>query len=447
VVRRHALGGDRLQRAADQAALCLVRGLPGHWAAEGRLSPQALKAVAEHLGILREVAKRHPGAGRALLPHLDGVRRFATSSLFYAFCRRNPKLFRLWGSVLADVAFFFDDLSAPHREFLRSFPLEEMIEGEPADFRRLDAADLCARSSIWNGAVGRAFSEIATSSSLLTRGFPVERFDTTFVYQLTHLTFYASRWGATCEPFTEQYYQNLDLATRWSTAVADADLVAECVVAGSYSRSGADRGELVELVLARQLDGGAIRREPSAETTPPAPEYAWHRHTTLVGLWALTQYAHDLGIELSLDLGGAEPEPAAWEGAGPDAEELRWLEGLISSYAGVAPADVPAGERERSLELSRRMRGLRPFRCEAHHLRQLHEGLPDIPAELSLARALVQALLEMAGGGSCDACSARLLQALRSIAATRSTVAPGGDGDRLRPLIERFLDLPIVSPA
>jgi hypothetical protein len=401
--------------------------------------------VAEHLGILREVAKRHPDAGGALLPHLDGVRRFATSSLFYSFCRRNPKLFRLWGSVLADVAYFFEDLSGAHGAFLRSFPLEEMVDGEPADFRRLDAADLCARSAIWNAAVGRAFEEIATRSPLLTRGFPVERFDTSFVYQLTHLTFYVSRWGATCEPFGEPYYLNLDRASQWSAAVADADLVAECVVAGSYSRSGGDRDELIELVLARQLESGAIQREPAVETLPEASQYAWHRHTTLVGLWAVSQYAHDLGIELSLDLEGVDPEPTAWDGAGPDAEELRWLEGMISSYAAVAPADVPAEERERSLELSRRMRGLRPFRCAEHHLKELHDSLPDIPAELSLPRALIQALLEMVGGGSCAACSARLLHALGAIAAARSVVPAGGDDDRLHPLIERFLDLPIVS--
>jgi hypothetical protein len=399
--------------------------------------------MAEHLGILREVAKRHPGFRRSVLPHLHDIRRFATSSLFYSFCQRNPKLFKLWGSLLADLAFFFDELPTGHSRFLGSFPLEEMIEGESVDFRRLDAADVCARNSRWNGSVERAFSEAVAGSSLLTRGFSVEWFDTRFVYHLTHLTFYVSRWGATSAPFTKHFYDNLDRATRWSMAVADADLVAECLVAMSYSGFESDRAGLIELLLARQLASGAIQREPSAEDVT-APEYARQRHTSLVALWALSQYAYERDIQLSLELQGVVPGtwgPDLW---GPPAEELRCLEELISSYAGVMPDEVGANEREVAAQLSRRIRGLRPFRCGEHHLRELEEQLPDIPGELSLPRALMKTFLEMAGDRSCDACSTRLLSALRAIASAKSLPSWSGDADWLHELIEDFLRLPIV---
>jgi len=421
--------------------------LPGHCAAEGYLSTSSLKAVAEHLGILREVAKRHPGVRRAVLPHLHGIRRFATSSLFYSFCLRNPKLFKLWGSLLADLAFFFDELSSSHSRFLGSFPLEEMIEGESVDFRRLDAADVCARNSIWNGAVERAFSDAVAGNSLLTRSFSVERFDTTFVYHLTHLTFYVSRWGQTSEPFTRHFYRNLDRATRWSRAVADADLVAECIVAMSYSRFEAECDDLIDLLLGRQIAGGAIQREPSANDHP-TPEYGRLRHTSLVALWALSQYAFDSDFELSLDLRDVDPAATVWRDLrGSDSEEMSCLEGLISNYAGVTPDEVTARERESASQLSRRIDGLRPFRCGEHHLKELEDGLPDIPGELSLPRALMKALLEMASDRSCGDCSSNLLSALGAIASAKSLPASSGDDDGLHALIEGFLRLPIVSPA
>ena len=399
--------------------------------------------MAEHLGILREVAKRHPGVRRSLLPHLQDIRRFATSSLFYSFCLRNPKLFKLWGSLLADAAFFFDDLSSPHSRFVGSFPLEEMIEGESVDFRRLDAADVCARNSIWNHAVGRAFSEAVAGNSLLTRSFSVERFDTSFVYHLTHLTFYVSRWGETSDPFTEHFYQNLDRATRWSRAVADADLVAECIVARSYSRSEADGDDLIDLLLGRQIAGGAIQREPSPKDNPTS-EYGRLRHTSLVALWALSQYAYDRDIELSLELHGVDPAGSWRDPRGSDEEEMSCLEGLISNYADVTPDEVSAQERASASQLSQRIDGFRPFGCEEHHLKELEDGLPEIPGELSLPRALMKTLLELAGDRCCGDCSSNLLAALNAIAGAKSLPASNGEGDSLHELIERFLRLPIV---
>jgi hypothetical protein len=406
--------------------------------AEGDLSPSALKAVAEHLGVLREVARRHPALRRSVQPHIEDVRRLATSALFYSFCLRNPKLFRLWGSLLADLAFFFGELSAPHTRFVGALPLEEMIEAESADFRRLDAADVCGRNSLWNRAAERAFEQ-ATRSALLNRSFGVWWFDTGFVYHLTHLTFYLSRWGGTREPFTCQFRTNLERATRWSMAVADADLVAECVVAASYSQPDAGGDDLIDLILARQLDGGAIQRGPSCDHDP-VTEFEQFRHTTLVGLWALSQYASDHGVELTLDLEGPDPRLAAREPPAPDAEELRLLDDLVSRYADVTQDHLADAERTLAWQVSRRIQGRGPFRCDQHHLEDLHDGLPDVPAELSLPRALTKTLLELAGGHACGACSSRLLDALRAIAGT----GPSGD-DQLHRLLGRFLALPLVA--
>ena len=140
MVRGPALAGVPLQRAADQPALFLVQGLPGHCAAER----------------------------------------------------------------------YFNDLARSHSRFIASFPVEELIEGEASDVSRLDAADTCARSSAWNDGAERVLREAVTANSLLTRSYSVERFDTSFVYYVTHFTFYASRWGATSEPFTRHFHHNLD---------------------------------------------------------------------------------------------------------------------------------------------------------------------------------------------------------------------------------------------
>jgi Domain of unknown function (DUF6895) len=420
--------------------------LPEHCAAEGYFSPSSLKAMAEHLGILREVARRHPDVRRSVLPHLHGIHRLATSALFYSFCLRNKRLFKLWGSLLADLAFFFDDLSSAHSGFVGSFPLEEMIEGESADFRRLDAADVCARNRILNDAVERAFRDAVTGNSLLTRSFSVEAFDTTFVYHLTHLTFYVSRWGAASEPFTQHFFHNLELATRWSRAVADADLIAECVVAMSYSGFEADRDGLIDLLLGREIAGGAVQREPSAtEKLASESEYGRFRHTSLVALWAFSQYAYESDLELSLELLNASPVSSWPDPHGPDHEELHCLERLISNYAGVTPDDVSAPERASADQLARRIGGLRPFRCEEHHLKELEDGLPDIPSALSLPTTLTKTLLEIAADRSCHACLSNLRSALRAIASAKSLPSSGGEGDRLRELIEAFLRLPIVG--
>lgn len=319
-----------MQRAADQAALVLVQGLPGHCAAEGYFSTSSLKAMAEHLGIFREVVRRHPGVRPAVLPHLHALQRFVTSPLFYYFCLRNPRRFRLWGSLLSDAAFFFNDLARSHSRFIASFPVEELIEGEASDVSRLDAADTCARSSAWNDGAERVLREAVTANSLLTRSYSVERFDTSFVYYVTHFTFYASRWGATSEPFTRHFHHNLDLATRWSRAIGDADLVSGCIVALLHSGSGAHCGDLIDVVLGRQAANGAIVREPSMQAKKTSA-YEHARHTTLVGLWAVSEYAYDNGIELSMGLPEADRAGYLPELSRSDEEEIGWLRNLLRS--------------------------------------------------------------------------------------------------------------------
>jgi hypothetical protein len=398
--------------------------------------------MAEHLGVFREVVRRHPGARPAVLPHLHELQRFVTSPLFYYFCLRNPRRFRLWGSLLSDAAFFFEDLARSHSRFISSFPVEELIEGEASDVSRLDAADICARSSAWNDAAERALRAADTGNSLLTRSYSVERFDTSFVYYTTHFTFYASRWGATSEPFTRPFYHNLGLATQWSRAIGDADLVSECIVALLHSGSGADCGDLIDIVLGRQAANGAIVREPSMEARKTS-DYEQLRHTTLVGLWAISEYAYANGIELSIalpDILGASYSP---ELSRSDKEELQWLTGLLSNYSGVNADEVSAQERTSAYRLAQQISGLRPFRCSEHYLKELEDSLPNIPSELSLPKLLAKTLLEMVGQSSCHACSNNLLHALHGVCgATR--LQPWGDRDWLRQLLDDFLRLPIV---
>ena len=186
---------DELKGAACKAALFLVEGLPQHFAANGGSPSSSLKVLAEHLGVFREIAKRHPEARMSILPHIAAMRRFLTSAAFFYFCLKNPRLFRLWGSLLSDLKFFFEDLSISHSHFMKSLPLAELIDVEPADFRRLDAADICLRNSISDDTVLRLFSDSVASSSLTNREYPLQRIDTSFVYYITHFTFYASRWG------------------------------------------------------------------------------------------------------------------------------------------------------------------------------------------------------------------------------------------------------------
>ena len=124
MVRNDAVNHDQLKRAADSAALFLVDGLPQHFAANRGSPASSLKVLAEHLGVFREVAKRHPAVRTPILPHIAAIRRFLTSAEFFYFCLRNPRLFRLWASLLSDLRFFFEDLSESHSHFIESFPLE-----------------------------------------------------------------------------------------------------------------------------------------------------------------------------------------------------------------------------------------------------------------------------------------------------------------------------------
>ena len=438
--------GERLEGAAERAALFLVRGLPQHCAAEGHFSPSSLKALAEHLGILRELARRHPGVRPSLLPHIRDIRDFVTSALFHYFCLRNPGHFRLWGSLLSDVAFFFGDLSRSHSTFARSFPLEELIEGEAVDFRRLDAADVCARSAIRNDSVNRILNDAVVNNALLRRAYSIERFNTHFVYHITHFTFYASRWGRTSAPFTKHYYRNLDSAARWSRTVRDADLVAECVVSILHSGFEASCDDLIDFVLGRQIADGAILREPSL-SDEEALTYERVRHTTLVGLWAISEYAHANAIELSIALQDIDRATYRPQLSASDRMELGWLEGFIANYAGVTAGDVSARERQGARRLSRRFDGLRPFRCREHYLKELEDSMPHVPGELSLPRALIKTLLEVVSGSFCTRCVSGLLDALDVLACASPRPEPSGERDSVRELIDGFRGLTIVRDA
>jgi hypothetical protein len=184
---------DQLKRAAGKAALFLVEGLPQCFAANGGSSSSWLKVLAEHLGVFREIAKRHPATRTSILPHIAAMQRFLTSAAFFYFCQRNPGLFRLWASLLSDLGFLLEERPESHSRFIGSFPLEEFIDVEPADFRRLDAADICLRSRISDDAVLRSFRDSVAGSSLMNCEYPVQRMDTSFVYYITHFSFYASR--------------------------------------------------------------------------------------------------------------------------------------------------------------------------------------------------------------------------------------------------------------
>jgi hypothetical protein len=278
----------------------------------------------------------------------------------------------------------------------------------------------------------------------LTRSYSVERFDTSFVYYITHFTFYASRWGATSEPFTRHFYHNLDLATQWSRAIGDADLVSECIVALLHSGSGAHCGDLIDIVLGRQAANGAIVREPSMEARKTS-NYEQLRHTTLVGLWAVSEYAYDSGIELSIALPNTHRASYSVELSRSDKEEVHWLTSLLSNYAGVTADEVSAQERTSAYQLAQQINGLRPFRCSEHYLMELEDNLPNLPSELSLPKLLTKTLLEMVGQSSCRACSTNLLHALQGVSSTNRLPQPSGDRDRLRQLLDDFLRLPIVS--
>ena len=444
MVRNDAVNHDQLKRAADSAALFLVEGLPQHFAANRGSPASSLKVLAEHLGVFREVAKRHPAVRAPILPHIAAIRRFLTSAEFFYFCLRNPRLFRLWASLLSDLRFFFEDLSESYSHFIESFPLEEFVDVEPADFRRLDAADICLRSATSNDAILALFSSSVASSSLISREYPVQRVDTSFVYYITHFTFYASRWGETTRDFTGEFYHNLATAGRWARSVGDADLVSECIVAALHSGSGTDCSELLEFVVGRQDANGAIRREPSPRSAGSS-SYEQARHTTLVGLWAISEYAHQAGVKLCLPL---EPITRDDYFAVPfecDDHEMTELENLISNYAHAATYHISAYERDRAIRLAQLIRGLRPFLCGEHYLGDLEGNLPEIQRELSLPRALMKAILERIGGSSCSECSRRLIHAMRTVMSVSPRDAGTAERDRLYKATESVLALPIIQ--
>ena len=443
MVRNNAVGHDRLKRAADKAALFLVEGLPQHLAANSGPPPSSLKALAEHLGVFREVAKRHPAARDSILPHIVAMRRSLITSGFYYFCLRNPRLFRLWASMLSDLGFFFEDLSGSHVRFIKSFPLEEFIDMEAADFRRLDAA-VCLRGSISDGEILRLFSDSVGGSSLISREYPVQRFDTSFVYHITHFAFYASSWGSDVKHFTKEFSQNLAAATQWARTVGDADLVSECIVAVLHSGSSTDCDELIEFVMGRQGPNGAILREPSPGKAGSS-SYEQARHATLVGLWAISEYANQAGVELCLPLEAVRQDDYSAASFECDEEEMIELENLISNYTDVATCDISAYERDKATQLGPLIRGLRPFLCSEHYLRNLEDNLPEIRHELSLPRTLMKALLQIVGGGSCNECSRRLIHAMRIVVSVGSQNARGEECDRLYNLTERALALPLVQ--
>ena len=70
-----------------------------------------------------------------------------------------------------------------------------------------------------------------------------------------------------------------------------------------------------------------------------------------------------------------------------DEEEMAGLENLVSNYANIATHRISAYERDRAIQLARLIRGLRPFLCGRHCLRNLEDNLPEIQRELSLPRA------------------------------------------------------------
>ena len=435
---------DQLKRAADKAALFLVDGLPQHLAAKGGSPASSLKVLAEHLGVFREVAKRHPAVRMSILPHIAAIKRFLTSAEFFYFCLRNPRLFRLWASLLSDLRFFFEDLSESHSHFIRSFPLEEFVDVEPADFRRLDAADICLRSSTSNDVILGLFSNSVASSSLISRKYPVQRVDTSFVYYITHFSFYASRWGETTGDFTKEFYHNLAAASGWARSVGDADLVSECIVAALHSGSGTDCGELLEFVVGRQDADGAIRREPSPRSAGP-PSYEQARHTTLVGLWAISEYARRAGVKLCLPLEPITRDDYFGVPFECNEQEMTELENLISHYAHVATCHISAYERDRAIRLAQLIRGLRPFLCGEHYLEDLEDNLPEIQRELSLPRALMKALLALIGGSSCNECSRRLIHAMRTVMNVRPQDTGTAGRDRLYKATESVLALPIIQ--
>jgi hypothetical protein len=435
---------DRLKRAADSAALFLVAGLPQHLAAGGGPSAAWLKALAEHLGVFREIAKRHPATRVSILPHLAAMERFLTSSEFLYFCLRNPKLFRLWASLLTDFGFFFEYMSKPYSQFIESFPTRELIDVEAADFRRLDAADICLRNSTSDAEVSRLFNDSLAGCSLIGREYPVQMFDTSFVYYVAHFAFYASRWGETDKDFTGEFYHNLSAAGRWARSVGDADLVSEYIVAVLHSGGDAEFDELLEFIMGRQEADGAIRREPPRFNAEPL-SYEQARHTTLVGLWAISEYAHQAGIELRLPLEAATPDDDFAIPFECDEEEMTELENLISTYTGIATRDISTHEQDKAIQAAELIRGLRPFLCGEHYLRNLEDTLPEIPRELSLPRALMKALLEAVGGSLCNECSRGLIHAMRTVVNIRLQDASAAEWDRLYKVTESILALPIIQ--
>jgi len=444
MVRNSAISHDQLKRAADKAALFLIDGLPRHFAADTSSPASWLKVLAEHLGVFREVSKRHPAARVSILPHIAAIRPFVTSAAFFYFCLRNPRLFRLWASILSDLGFFFEDLSKPHARFLESFPVEEIIDVESADFRRLDAGDICLRSSISNGAILRLFNDSVAGSSLISREYPVQMFDTSLVYHITHFAFYASRWGEVTKDFTREFHHNLAAAGRWARSVGDADLVAECIVALLHSGSGMKCDDLLEFVMERQEVNGAIRREPSSHSAEPLP-YEQARHTTLVGLWAISEYANQAGIELCLPVEATARDDYFAIPLDYDEEEMSELDNLISNYADVATGDTSAYERDTAIQLARLIRGLRPFLCSEHYLSNLEDNLPEIQRELSLPRALMKSLLEVIGGSPCTECSRRLIHVMRTVVNVRPRDASTAEWDRLYKVTESVLGSPIIQ--
>jgi hypothetical protein len=444
MVRSNAIGHDQLKRAADKAALFLVEGLPECFAASGGSASSSLKVLAEHLGVFREIAKRHPATRTSILPHIAAMQRFLTSAEFFYFCLRNPGLFRLWASLLSDLGFLLEELPGSHSRFIRSFPIEEFIDVEPADFRRLDAADICLRSGISGDAVLHSFRDSVAGSSLISREYPVQRMDTSFVYYITHFTFYASRWGEATEDFSEEFHHNLAAAGRWARSVGDADLVSECIVAALHSGSRMECDELLEFVMGRRGANGTIRREPSPRNPDPL-SYEQARHTTLVGLWAISEYAYRAGVELRLPLEAIKRDDYFAVPFESDEQEMAELENLISNYSGIATRDISAYERERAIQLAQLIRGLRPFLCSEHYLRDLQDNLPEIQRQLSLPRALMKALLEVIGGSQCDECSRRLIHAMRTVVDARPQDSGTEEWDRLYKMTENVLALPIMQ--
>ena len=234
------------------------------------------------------------------------------------------------------------------------------------------------------------------------------------------------------------------MAGRWARSVGDADLVSEYVIAVLHSGSATKCDELLEFIVGRQGANGAIRREPSPRNAEPS-SYAQARHTTLVGLWAISEYAHQTGVELCLPLESLTRDDYFTVPFECDDEEMTELENLISNYADIATHHIGACERDRAIQLAQLIRGLRPFLCSEHYLRNLEDNLPKIQRELSLPRTLMKALLEVIGGSSCNECSRRLTHAMRTVVnAGRQDTGPA-EQDRLYKATESVLALPVMQ--